>query len=798
MFRNYLTVAWRNILRSKAHSSINIIGLGLGLACALLIMLYTSDDLSFDKFHSNARNIYRMGGNAISPTGEVEWQTGRSSLLVGPHFAQTVPEVEEYVRIDDNWFDIRVDDKMISQKIFSADKNFFSFFSFKLIRGNPKTALSDPYNLVLTENSAIKLFGTQDVLGKTILVAKGDKLETYTVTGLAKNAPENSSIQFEVIKPFTEAMDPANGQLEWINSAVNTFISVHPDTDLVNLLAKLTHEYSLVIVEAKKIAKAQGFEVNYVPALQPLTAIHLDEVMTPDGSGLERGGSSQSRQILMIIAVLILVIACINFINLAVARSAKRAKEIGVRKVIGGLRRQLVYQFLGESFMMCVASFASAILIALLLLPLSNEMVNKQLSIMYLLDFQLVIGFLCLLLVTGLFAGIYPALVMSSYSPIVVLTQRFKVGRVVLQKSLVIFQFGLATALTLGASTIYKQYDFLTSRDLGYDPDNIAVVGKSGLTKREVSLFRNELNSQPGIEAVSVYGGGGIPVKVNGDSTINTNCDYVDEGFVSTFRLKLIQGRNFSAAFPADTIKSIIVNETFVKEAGWSDPIGQVVKMFPFDGSENRAVIGVVKDWNNTPLTLAISPQALVPNAGPFKDGYAALVVRIAPNSEAHSLPLIESAFKKLFPLSTYEFEFQTDSNLSRYHSEARWKKIIFFASIVTGVISCIGLLGLTMITAERRLKELSIRKVLGATAHNIVVLLSASFIRLIVIAMTIAMPVAWYLGDRWLSKYPYRFNINWVMFVEVGSIVLAVALMTTVWQSLRAALHNPVHSLKE
>ena len=798
MFRNYITVAWRNILRSKTHTVINVFGLGLGLACAMLIILYTSDDLSFDQFHSNAPNIYRITGKIVTPDGGLVFQGGQTSLLEGPHFGEMIPTIEQYVRIDEGFFNLRVKEDMISQRILSADKNFFSFFSFQLLRGNPATALSEPNNLVLTEDAAIKFFGTEDVLGKTILIAKDGSLQTYTVTGLAKNSPENSSIQFEVIKPFTDTADPVNGPLEWINGTVNTFISVHPDTDLAKLVDDLKRENAVMVVDAMKIVRSQGYNDNFEPGLQSFTSMHLDELVKADGSGLGRAGDSQSSQVLVIIAVLILIIACINFINLAIARSAKRAKEIGVRKVIGGLRKQLISQFLGESFLVCFASFLSAIVFVQLLLPVFNEMVNKQLSIGYLLDLKLIAGFLGLLIITGIIAGIYPAVVMSSYNPIVVLTQRFKVGRGILQKGLVIFQFGLATVLTLGASTIYRQYEYLTSRDLGYDPKNVVVIDKAKASARDVGLFRNELSSNSDIEVVSVFGGSGIDAKINADSTIHFNCDFVDGNFIPVFKLELAQGRNFSPEFHSDTTKAIIVNEAFVKEAGWDEPIGQLVKMWPFDGTGNRTVIGVVKDWNNTALTQAISPEAMIPDAGPFKDGYSTLALRIRPGSEARSLAAIESAYKKLFPLNTYEMEFQSEGLLRLYQSEARWKKIIFLASIVTGIISCIGLLGLTMITAERRLKELSIRKVLGATAQSIVVLLSGSFLRLIFVAMLVAMPLAWYLADLWLSRYPYRFNINWLMFVEVGMIVIAVALTTTVWQSIRAALHNPVGALKD
>jgi putative ABC transport system permease protein len=798
MIHSYFTVAWRNILRNKAHSIINVFGLSLGLACTMLIILYTSDDLSFDQFHSNASNIYRITSKGKAPDGSVTFHGGHTSLFEGPRYAGTIPEIQQYVRIDETYFNISIKDDLISQRVLSADRNFFSFFSFELLRGDPETVLNDPYNIVLTEDTAIKLFGRMDVLGETVQIVREGNLQAYTVTGLAKNTPGNSSIQFGMIKLFTDTADPVNAPLELINATVNTFISVHPDTDLANLAQSLWRENSLMIADAVKVAESMGYKIAYEPALQSLSAMHLDEVVKADGSGLGHAGNSDVSQVLVIIASLILVIACINFVNLTIARSSRRAKEIGIRKVIGGVRSQLVRQFLGESFILCSVAFVSAIVIAHLLLPLFNEMVNKQLSIAYLLDFKLVVASVGLLVITGLVAGFYPAVVMSSYNPIVVLAQRFKMGRSTLQKALVIFQFGLATLLTVGALTIYRQYEYLTTLDPGYDPENIVAIDKPMLTPNEVALFRNELSTHSDIQGVSVIGGSGIEAKINGDSTIQFNCDFVDNNFIPVFKLQIAQGRNFSPEFPSDTAKAIIVNEAFVNEAGWNDPIGQTVKMWPFDGTGDRTVIGVVKDWNNTPFTQAISPEALIPDAGPFKDGYFALLARITPGSEARSLPHIEKTFKKLFPLNAYEMGFQTDSNISHYQAEARWRKIVFFAAAVTVMISCIGLLGLTMATAERRLKELSIRKVLGATVSDIVVLLAGSFLVLIFVSMLIAMPLAWYLADRWLMAYPYRFEINVWMFAEVGVIVVCIALMTTAWQSVQAALHNPVESLKK
>ncbi|HZY79935.1 MAG TPA: ABC transporter permease [Cyclobacteriaceae bacterium] len=798
MIRSYLIVAWRNILKSKAHSFINVFGLSIGLAVAILIMLYTSDDLSFDKFHSNVTNIYRITGNVITEGSNDVYKGTRTSTFEGPQYTNSIPEIESYIRINDGWYDIRVDKDIISQRILSADSNFFSFFSFPLLRGDPRTALVNHNSIVLTENTALKLFGDEEALGRTLLIVNNGELQLFTVTGVASNAPENSSIQFQAIIPLTiDKIDLSTSPIEAINGTVNTFITVDPKARVADLLKKMQREHDVLSADAKKAIHAQGYKLSFEVGLQAFTDIHLAEKRDYEGAGVERVGNVQASYMLIGIAVFILVIACVNFINLTIAKSSKRAKEIGVRRVIGSKRSQLVSQFLGESFLLCAFAFLIALVIAQLFLPVFNELVSKQLSIRYLFDAKLVFGFIALFFITASISGFYPAIVMSSYQPIVVLAQRFRLRDTYFQKGLVVFQFALATLLTTATFTVYQQYNYLTNKDLGYDPNNVLAVGKPNLTFREIGMFRNELSTNPDIETVSVGGGGGSDRRINGDGNIHVNCDYVDANYIPMFRIRIVQGRNFSPDFATDSTKAIIVNETFVEEAGWKDPIGQVVEDWPFDGTNKQVVVGVLKDWNNTPLTQAVSPEILMPQPGYFKDGYSALMIRITPGSESRSLKAIESAFRKIFPLNAFDYVFQTDNNKYYYESEARWKRIVFFSSIMTVMISCIGLLGLTMITAEKRSKELSIRKVLGATVKNIVMLLSGSFLRLVIVALLIATPMAWYLANVWLELYPYRFEIGPLMFVEVAIIVIAMSLITTVLHSLRAALSNPVDSLK-
>jgi putative ABC transport system permease protein len=527
--------------------------------------------------------------------------------------------------------------------------------------------------------------------------------------------------------------------------------------------------------------------------LQPFLDMHLNKDMPAD-NGLSDNSNPVYSYILSGIAIFILLIASINFVNLTIARSVKRAKEIGIRKVVGGERKQLIIQFLGESFLLCLFAFSLAILIVQLVLPVFNDLSNKALALSYLFDIKLVAGYILLFLLTGFLAGFYPALVLSGYNPVQTLYSRFKLGgKNYLQKSLVVLQFSLASFLIIATMIIYSQFKFLTTEKLGYDDSNLVEVGIWGVKRDQTSLYKEELLKSTNIADVSFKNGGswGTVAKVNRDSVMMFEYETVDEAYIPMLKIALLQGRNFSNNFPADSTQSVLVNEAFVKKAGWKNPIGQQVNFWL--RNQIYSVIGVVKDYHYHSLNEKIGPELFTLKANDFGVAF----VKIKPHTETASLKHIEQKFKEVFPMMPYSYSFKVDKNYKNYQAEQKWKQIMLFSAVLTIFISCIGLFGLSVLSAERRTKEMGIRKVLGASVNNVVTILSKDFVKLVILALLIAIPAGWYAANSWLQNYPYRIDISWKIFAMAGALVIIVALVTVSFQALRSAMANPVRSLR-
>ncbi len=529
--------------------------------------------------------------------------------------------------------------------------------------------------------------------------------------------------------------------------------------------------------------------------LQPYTAMHMSTELPPQ-NGLSDASNPMYSYILSGIALFILLIACINFVNLTVARSVKRAKEIGIRKVVGGERKQLIFQFLGESFFLCIIAFVLAIVIVQLALPVFNSLANKALSISYLFDVKLVGGYVLLFLFTGFLAGFYPALVLSGYKPVETLYSRFNLaGKSYLQKGLVILQFTLASFLIIATFVMYAQFNFLTTEKLGYDDTNLVIVNKDNVKHREAAVFRNELMKDKNIIDVAAKNGGtwGTAAKTGSDSIIQFQYETVNESYIPLLKIPVLQGRNFSAEYPNDSTNSVLVNESFVKKAGWKNPIGQVVN-FWYRDDEKYQVIGVVKDYHFASLNEKIVPELFtMKNDNP----YGQFSIKIRPGTDAASLKHIQKTFKKFFPLSPYSYVFKDQQNLKNYEAEAKWKQIMLFSAILTIFISCIGLFGLSVLSAEKRTKEIGIRKVLGASVKNVVTILSKDFVKLVIVALLIAVPLSWMAANKWLENYPYRITLSWPVFAIAGGIVIFIAIATVSFQAIKAAIANPVKSLR-
>ena len=796
MFKNYFKVAFRNLLRNKIYSLINIAGLSIGLACAMLILLYVKDEVSFDKFHKNVNNIYRIVSK--SKHNGVEYKDGNTGFLQGPRFEQNVPGIQSFVRIQSGAEDIKKGSDIQSQDLLYVDSNFFSVFTFPLLNGNGKTCLKEPHSIVLSEDAARKQFGKANAVGKIVMVKEDSAFVPYKVTAVTKRCPQNSSVKFEVLLPFKESDADAQNNDNWYSFFLNTFVVLNPNASLPRVENQMQKFYVKDATETfKAMIKKYGGGPDVSMGtyfLQSFTTMHLNTELPPNG--LANASNPMYSYILSGIALFVLLIACINFVNLTVARSVKRAKEIGIRKVIGSDRRQLIFQFLGESFLLCFIAFAFAVLIVQLILQVFNDLSNKALALSYLFDAKLIAGYVFLFFITGMLAGFYPALVLSGYKPVDTLYSRFNLaGKSYLQKSLVVLQFALASFLIIATFTIYAQFNFLTKTNLGYDDSNIVVVNKEQVKHSEAAIFKSELLKNSNIVDVAAKNGGQwmTGAKVANDSSISFNYETVDESYIPELKIPLVEGRNFSRAYPSDSTNAVLVNESFVKQAGWKNPIGQTVNFF-YNNNEIYHVIGVVKDYHYLALNQKIGPQLFTMKNNNL---YGTFNIKIRPGSETESLKYIQKTFKRFFPLSPYSYVFKDQQKLTAYQAEAKWKQIIFFGAILTIFISCIGLFGLSVLSAEKRTKEIGIRKVLGASVQHVVTILSADFLKLVMIALVIAIPLAMITANKWLQNYPYRITLNWWMFAIASLLVAMVALTTVSFQAIKAAMANPAKSLR-
>jgi len=797
MIRNYFKTAWRNIVRNKAFSVIKILGLSIGLAVCMLIFLYTKDELSYDQFHKNKAQLFRIIQN-LKFGADAPQTIGITTPIVGETFAAEIPEVKQYVRINGESVTIKKkNNDVLTEQCMFVDDNFFTVFSFPLIEGNKRTALKDPHSVVLSKKTAIKYFGTEDAVGEILQIKKGDEFENYTVTAIAENSPQNSSIKADMYVRIT--VNQLQGGDAWLGGSLNTFLLLSPGADVPAVENKMQVVFDKNTKDfIAKAEKEQGMTFKAKLVLQPLTGIHLAKKAGPD-NGLSDGSKSAYSYILTCIAVFILIIACINFINLAVAQSLKRSKEIGIRKVVGGTRSQLIKQFLAESFLVSLVAFVMAIILTISVLPFFNELANKKLSLSYLTDISLYAGYFLLLLITSFIAGFYPSLVLSAFQPVKVLYGRQKMmGKNLLTKGLIVLQFALAIFLIIGTIAVNQQVKYLLHKDLGYDGSNLVLLqlpyGKS--SDKLPTLFRNELVGQKNILSVAARNGGRniSGATANGKNIVVEN-NKIDSKYLPAFKIPIIAGRNFSPDYPADSNNSVIVNETFVKEAGWklSSAVGQTIHTMD-ERKKPFAIVGVIKDYHFTSLKEKITPElfSMDPN-----QNYGQVWVKISPNDVPQTLALLETTYKKLVPFFPYSYDFMDDLNAKNYETEAKWKQIISIASGLFIFISCIGLLGLVMLSIEQRTKEIGIRKVLGAAVSRIMILVSKEFIVLISIAFVFAIPLGYYFIHKWLQDFAYRISISWWMFALAGALVIIIALVTISFQAIKAAIANPVKSLR-
>jgi len=804
MLRNYFKIAFRHLWKKKLYSLINVSGLAIALTCMVLSILYFKNERSFDSFHKNNPHLFRI--NIIykdTKTGFVE-RTGGTGQVQGPAFKNQVPEIKDYARVfsGDIIENVKSSDKAFNLSTDFADSTFFKVFSFPLLYGNPNTCLSDKHAIVVTEKTALKFFGTTNAIGKRLEVADAggqDSLfASFTVSAVTKNLPDNSSIQFDILIPFSYFQTLLK-ENEWLNmSYLGTFVVVQPQADLKKIEQEFVSIHNANAKEQlKQEGKTSGLEKQTSYWLQPITDIHLHPYYS--GKSREGGSSNGSSPVysyfLMGIALFILVMASINFINLNIGNSLNRAKEIGVRKINGSNKRQIFFQFLIESSITCIAALCIAFVLTQSLLPFFNQLADQQISLAALLDWKLFCYFICLLVINVLLAGLYPAYVLSNFKPAEVLYNKIALsGRNWLGKSLVTLQFSIAIVLIIGSIIYYKQMDFIRTKDLGYNPDNIIRVDIPNRrdAKTIYTAFTNELSKEPGIKQISLEAWtNDIKVYV-GNNAVVSDYKVVLPSYIPLLEIPLKEGRNFSDSYPTDKTNAVIVNEAFVKAAGLKNPIGTSVQINDWY-TKDATIIGVVKDYHFNSLKEMIQPAILGVNN--LWEG--TILLKIDKRRQKQSLAALEKIYKTAIPGSEYSYTFWDERNAKDYSEEIKWQKIISAATVLSILICCLGLFGLTHLATHLRVKEIGIRKVLGASVISIASLISRDFIKLVLIAILIATPVAWYFMNQWLQDFAYRTTISWWIFLSAAIIAIAIAVITVSFQAIKAAVSNPMKSLR-
>jgi putative ABC transport system permease protein len=816
MIRNYLKIAWRNVLKSKLFSTINVFGLSVGMTCCMLLLLYILSEISFDKHQEYVNDLYLVRCENVQPNGE-KMDNPRAPAPYAQAIKSEYPEVVQVTRLWQNF----LEDKTLltvsrpgntplsfyETKGIHIDSTFFDVFTYQFLEGDKRTAMSDPRSIVLSEELAHKLFGTQSAVNRTVKVGgKTGHNENFKVTGVFRNESARSHIDanyFVSLKAGWVGDYLRQPDLNFTsNNMFYHYLRLRPGTNADQFASKLP---AFIEKYARKDLKIAGFDKKL--ALLPVRDIHLfsqiEKIVTPTTS-------ATYLYVLASIAIFTLLIACINFMNLATARSAKRAAEVGMRKVMGADRGGLVGQFLGESMVLTFLALLLAVVLVVLFLPFFNQLADKSLTINELLKPEIIAGFVALAFVTGLLAGSYPAFYLSVFNPLDVIKGRFvnSVSATALRKGLVVFQFVISIGLVVATIVIQGQIRFMKEQPLGFEKDQqIVIPFRSTEARQAYTALRNEIlqNSRiTGASGTSYYPGilnpSDMSVHLPGE-TVNENklvkTNWVAPEFIQTMGFKLAAGRTFSKEFPADTNFKIVVNEATLRRFGI--PLEKAVgQKFQFERGEGTPgaveIVGVVKDFHFTDLRKAIEPYAFFLNSG---TNFNYLIAHANGNDVASVIPFLESKWKELVPDEPFAYSFLDEDFQSNYKADARTSRMVNSFTIISIMISCLGLFGLAAFAAQQRIKEIGVRKVLGASVASIVALLSGDFVKLIIISFVIATPLTWYLMNQWLQDFAYKIDIQWWMFAGAGVLAITIALITVSTQAIKAAFANPVKSLK-
>ena len=817
MLKNYFKIAIRNLLKRKVYTLINILGLATGMAVCLLIILFINDELSFDKFHEKGDQVYRIALERKYP--------GRSTSYaiipqtIGEAIRKEFPEVLESTRLFNftgggGDFFVKINDKVFQEKnVLLADSNFFRVFSGTFLQGDPATALQKPNTAVINESTAKRYFGSAaNAMGK-MFETDGDNNNKFMISAVCKDWPDNSHFIFDML--ISSATFQNTRQPNYINFSASTYLLLNKNASADALEAKfpqIIQKYVAGDIEKRMSQTFQQFTAagnGYHYYLQPLKKIHLISDLEAE---LRPNGSIKAVYIFGIVAVFILFLASINFINLSTARSLERAKEVGIRKTFGSERRSLISQFLLESVLLSFISIIVAIIFIILLLPLFNQVSGKVLTATYFLHplrIAILFGFAILV---GLIAGIYPALVLSSFKPIVVLKGKFKSSSygMALRNGLVIFQFSISVILIICTIIVNRQMNYMLGDRLGFKKDHIIVVERSDLLDKQTKAFKTEVSKIAGVEFVSSASSmpgtqnffGTTFQPVGSKEPITGRGLIVDDQYASSLGIELKEGRFFSKDFSTDSL-SIVLNEKAVAEMGLKNPVGTRLTspddLFnSLDGKTKYeyTVVGVIKDFHFQSLHQKITPLVIA-NASKFGDVSNVTAVRIKADNFKSAVASIDATWKQFVPQRPFSYSFLDKNLAEQYHAEQTTQRVFTIFSVLAIFIGCIGLLGLAAYSTQQRNREISIRKVLGASMSNIVTMLSKDFLKLVVIAAVIAFPIAWFAMHTWLQDFAYRTSISWWVFLMAGLLSAIIALATISFQAIKAAIANPVKSLR-
>jgi putative ABC transport system permease protein len=805
MLKNIAKIMLRNLKKYKAFSAINILGLAIGMACCLLILMFVSDELSFDRTNARGDRIYRF--NAHSTIGGTTRHFAASPAALAPAVKESIPEVLAYARVVQmGRAQFIYQGKNIDiPDFFAADEDFFKLFTHEFLAGDPATALQKPNSFVMTEDAAVQIFGTSDALGKVITIVQGPMKRDFTVTGVIRNVPKNSHFRFTILLSTATFRQPPPGggqnrpaQRNFLDEfyafGVHSYILVDKNTDMALLDRKVRE-----LVEARwgDFLRQRGVGRWY--EMINLYDIHLRSYYEGE---LGSPGNIQYVYLFGAVALFVLFIACFNFVNLSTARSTLRAKEVGLRKVFGTDRRRLVRQFLGESVFLSFFGMILGLLLVVTALPAFNALTGKAFTTADVFSPTVLGGLALIILLTGLGAGMFPAFVLSSFDPVKTVRGRLGAGTKgqTLRKALVVVQFAIAVFMIIGIVVVVRQIEYLKTKDLGFNRERLVVVPAGG--PKNDSL-RNRILQNPNVKSVSfdltIPGQFSpddtfIPEGRSQDDTIRTSSFTVGYDFLKTFEIELRWGRNFSPEFPTDIQEGLIINETTARELGWAeDAVGKEMVDFTSDRNERFRIIGVVRDFHHKSLKMAINPTSLKLN--PQVHQY--VTVRIGPADVSSTLDFLEKTFKELQPRFEYRYFFVDDDFRQKYPNEERVQSVYAYFGALAVFVACLGLFGLASFIIERRTKEIGIRKALGASVRRIVLSLSGEFLKAVLLANLLAWPLAFFFLNRWLRTFAYRISIEWWFFLFGGALSVFIAFLTVSTQSVKSARADPAKALR-